>query len=225
MFGFDALAAFTHHCETAFDRVRKGEVRATRDLVSAILNARDHMRALAEGGRDRRRGRGAAGRAAPRPGIGAGGARPRAGARPARWRIDFALPQDRLRQRGQSAGAAGGAARARRLPRARLHRGRAADRRRWSRPSAIWPGRVELATAAPRSAIEDVFIFVMDDMRLEITALDAAETPAAAEPRGRRDCRPRRRTASPPRARTAPRPARRASPSRACACPPSGWTS
>ncbi len=24
MFGFDDLAAFTHHCETAFDRVRKG---------------------------------------------------------------------------------------------------------------------------------------------------------------------------------------------------------
>ena len=24
MFGFEALAAFTHHCETAFDRVRKG---------------------------------------------------------------------------------------------------------------------------------------------------------------------------------------------------------
>src|ERR1700757_4843251 len=53
MFGFDALAAFTHHCETAFDRVRKGEVRATPDLVSAVLDARDHMRALAEGdGRD-----------------------------------------------------------------------------------------------------------------------------------------------------------------------------
>jgi two-component system chemotaxis sensor kinase CheA len=29
MFGFDALATFTHHCETAFDRVRKGEVAAT----------------------------------------------------------------------------------------------------------------------------------------------------------------------------------------------------
>jgi two-component system chemotaxis sensor kinase CheA len=49
MFGFDALAGFTHHCETAFDRVRKGEVKATPDLVSAVLNAMDHMRALAEG--------------------------------------------------------------------------------------------------------------------------------------------------------------------------------
>ncbi|HWU15995.1 MAG TPA: Hpt domain-containing protein, partial [Caulobacter sp.] len=49
MFGFDALAAFTHHCETAFDRVRKGEVVATPELVGAVLAAQDHMRALAEG--------------------------------------------------------------------------------------------------------------------------------------------------------------------------------
>ncbi|MBD3838223.1 Hpt domain-containing protein, partial [Brevundimonas sp.] len=48
MFGFDALAGFTHHCETAFDRVRKGEVAATTDLVSAVLAARDHMRQLLE---------------------------------------------------------------------------------------------------------------------------------------------------------------------------------
>lgn len=50
MFGFDALAAFTHHCETAFDRVRKGEVSATPKLIAAVLAAQDHMRALVEGG-------------------------------------------------------------------------------------------------------------------------------------------------------------------------------
>jgi two-component system chemotaxis sensor kinase CheA len=48
MFGFDALAAFTHHCETAFDRVRKGEVPATEELVSVVLEAKDHMHALLE---------------------------------------------------------------------------------------------------------------------------------------------------------------------------------
>jgi two-component system chemotaxis sensor kinase CheA len=48
MFGFTALAEFTHHCETAFDRVRKGEVIASRALVAAILSAQDHMRALIE---------------------------------------------------------------------------------------------------------------------------------------------------------------------------------
>jgi two-component system chemotaxis sensor kinase CheA len=48
MFGFDDLASFTHHCETAFDLVRKGEVPASRALITAVLNAMDHMRALAE---------------------------------------------------------------------------------------------------------------------------------------------------------------------------------
>ncbi|MCI1141378.1 Hpt domain-containing protein [Sphingomonas sp. WKB10] len=49
MFGFDALAGFTHHCETAFDRVRKGQVPATPALVGVILSAQDHMRGLVEG--------------------------------------------------------------------------------------------------------------------------------------------------------------------------------
>lgn len=49
MFGFDALAAFTHHCETAFDRVRKGQAQASAELVHVILSAMDHMRALVDG--------------------------------------------------------------------------------------------------------------------------------------------------------------------------------
>jgi two-component system chemotaxis sensor kinase CheA len=48
MFGFDQLAAFTHHCESAFDRVRKGEVPATAELIAAVLAARDHMHALVD---------------------------------------------------------------------------------------------------------------------------------------------------------------------------------
>ena len=48
MFGFEALAAFTHHCETAFDLVRKGEVPASEALISAVLGAKDHMRTLVE---------------------------------------------------------------------------------------------------------------------------------------------------------------------------------
>lgn len=49
MFGFDALASFTHHCETAFDRVRKNLTPATPQLIAVILSAQDHMRALIEG--------------------------------------------------------------------------------------------------------------------------------------------------------------------------------
>lgn len=49
MFGFDALAEFTHHCEGAFDAVRKGFVAATGELVAVILSAKDHMRYLIDG--------------------------------------------------------------------------------------------------------------------------------------------------------------------------------
>lgn len=56
MFGFDALATFTHHCETAFDRVRKGLAPATQELVAVILSARDHMRLLIDGDQDQATG-------------------------------------------------------------------------------------------------------------------------------------------------------------------------
>lgn len=49
MFGFDALAGFTHHCESAFDQVRKGAVAATPELISIVLSAQDRMRALVDG--------------------------------------------------------------------------------------------------------------------------------------------------------------------------------
>lgn len=48
MFGFDKVAAFTHEFETAFDRVRKGEITPTQDLISAALGAKDYIRALIE---------------------------------------------------------------------------------------------------------------------------------------------------------------------------------
>ena len=37
MFGFDKVATFTHEFETAFERVRKGEIKPTQDLVSVAL--------------------------------------------------------------------------------------------------------------------------------------------------------------------------------------------
>jgi two-component system chemotaxis sensor kinase CheA len=48
MFGFDALAAFTHHLETAFDKVRSGKVQLNAALVGVTLAAKDHIRALIE---------------------------------------------------------------------------------------------------------------------------------------------------------------------------------
>jgi len=48
MFGFDKVASFTHEFETAFDRVRKGEITPTQDLISVALAAKDYIRALIE---------------------------------------------------------------------------------------------------------------------------------------------------------------------------------
>jgi two-component system chemotaxis sensor kinase CheA len=46
MFGFDALAAFTHHVENAFDLMRKGKLTPTRELIAVALAASDRMRLL-----------------------------------------------------------------------------------------------------------------------------------------------------------------------------------
>ena len=48
MFGFDKVASFTHEFETAFDLVRKGEIKPTEDLISVALAAKDYIRALIE---------------------------------------------------------------------------------------------------------------------------------------------------------------------------------
>ncbi len=46
MFGFDAVAAFTHHVETTLDSVREGRLGITPPLVSLILASRDHIHIL-----------------------------------------------------------------------------------------------------------------------------------------------------------------------------------
>ncbi|MCA6111648.1 chemotaxis protein CheA [Bradyrhizobium cenepequi] len=48
MFGFDRVAAFTHEFETAFELVRKGEIKPTQELIAVALAAKDYIRALIE---------------------------------------------------------------------------------------------------------------------------------------------------------------------------------
>jgi len=54
MFGFDAIAGFTHNVETVFDLVREGKVCVTKELIDLTLSAGDHIRDLldAEAGGD-----------------------------------------------------------------------------------------------------------------------------------------------------------------------------
>ena len=180
MFGFDALAAFTHHCETAFDRVRKGQVPATAELVAVILSAQDHMRALVDG--DAPRADGDAILVRLQAAIDAAGAPVRpaeAAVSTAGWRLSFRLPADAmangtnplsLLDELRALGDCTVAARFDALP-------PLAD----LDPTHCHVGwDVTLLGDITRDAIEDVFIFVMDDMELTMEALDAGAKVAAA---------------------------------------------
>jgi two-component system, chemotaxis family, sensor kinase CheA len=50
MFGFEALAEFTHHLENALEEVRAGRVAFSAGLLDAILNAKDELEQLVAGG-------------------------------------------------------------------------------------------------------------------------------------------------------------------------------
>ncbi|KQN91696.1 chemotaxis protein CheA [Sphingomonas sp. Leaf67] len=183
MFGFDALAGFTHHCETAFDRVRKGQVPATAGLVSVILSAQDHMRALVEG--DAPAAEGDAILARLQQAIDeASGTAPAPAKTPARtgWQIAFRLPVDamangtnplmlldELRELGDCTIVA---MTDKVPPLSTLV------------PTECHVGwNVTLVGDVKRDDIEDVFIFVMDDMELSIEPLavdDADDAPAEA---------------------------------------------
>jgi two-component system, chemotaxis family, sensor kinase CheA len=173
MFGFDAVAAFTHHVETAFDLVRKGKVIPTRELITVALAAKDQMRALIDHPAQASASAGdtilndlrcfmetAMGSSPVEvPDTTLGGA--------ITWSVRFRLPADamatgtnplllldELRTLGPATIAA-------------LSDGVPAL-------EDIDPGlcylrwNVRLRTEQPRSAIEQVFLFVLDDMELEI---------------------------------------------------------
>jgi two-component system, chemotaxis family, sensor kinase CheA len=187
MFGFEALAAFTHHCETAFDRVRKGEVPATAELVAAVLDAQDHMKALvatpngdhesagdvllaklqaAVGGQDDHHRPASA----PKQAVAATAASP---AGTTVWTLKFRLPMnsmingtnplgllDELRELGDC--------------KVVVDKSKVPDLDDLT-PSELYLGwTVTLTTDKPKSDIEDVFIFVMDDMEIELTQAEAA---------------------------------------------------
>ena len=58
MFGFDEIASFTHNLETAFERLRSGQITATDDLINLTLAAGDQIRAMLDDSRGtRERGR------------------------------------------------------------------------------------------------------------------------------------------------------------------------
>ncbi|HZU65141.1 MAG TPA: chemotaxis protein CheA [Novosphingobium sp.] len=214
MFGFDALARFTHHCESAFDRVRKGQAPASRALIDVVLSARDHMQALIDAGNSSDPALDGAGEAilarlasavATAPAAAAMDAAPAPEAAPpeaeAGWQIRFRLPEgalangsnplallDELRDLGPCTVVC----RMGELP--------ALDAFAPAECHAAWEVTWAAADAGEisREAIEDVFLFLIDDMELTITRpgapaatadapplpADTAEGPAAPRPAG-----------------------------------------
>jgi two-component system chemotaxis sensor kinase CheA len=184
MFGFDRVAAFTHDFETAFDRIRKGEAAATAEIAALSLEAKDHIRQLIEDpiGTDGAVGERIVGSlqallGSGRP-AGEGPATPAPEAKDsAGWRIVFSFGPDSLRNGAN--------------PLAMLDDLRAlgpcevvADLSGVPPLEDLDPEvchvgwTVTLRAPCPIAAIEDVFMFVRDEMSLSITALD--EAPAAA---------------------------------------------
>ncbi len=189
MFGFDAAAAFTHHLENAFDLVRQGRLAVTSPLIGVGLAARDHIRALIEdaagadpaggeallaqlaemveappAGEDEDEGEGWREDGEPAPA-------PRGAAT---WRIRFALARDAM-ERGTNPlllldelcglGTATVTANTDDLP----------DLDDIDPAALYLRWDVILTTAQPRSAIDDVFIFVLDDMTLAVESILAGE--------------------------------------------------
>ncbi|MEM5474647.1 chemotaxis protein CheA [Hoeflea sp. AS60] len=198
MFGFDQLAAFTHHCETAFDRVRKGEAPATAELIAAVLDAQGHMQALLDqpnGDHDAmstklleqlQRAVGREVGAAHDKAVVAE-ATAAAAAEPAMrtWQLDFRLPADAMVNGTNPLGLLD---ELRDLGECHL----TVDTRDVPALEEIDPRQLHLGWSAtivtdkPRSDIEDVFIFVMDDMVMElkdVTPAIEAATEAVVAPK------------------------------------------
>lgn len=193
MFGFDRVAAFTHDFETAFDLIRRGEVSISADLVNVSLSAKDYIRTLIE---DPDATAPVIGEAiltelerlvsrAKAPPKSASAFAPEAtdrGAAHAGWRIGIAFAPgvlhngtnplallDELRELGPCTV----------VPRL----GDLPDLATLDPESLALGWDVTLRGSATREAIEDVFLFVRDEMVLTLAPLDAiAPAPDAPVP-------------------------------------------
>ena len=192
MFGFEEVAGFVHEFETAFDRVRKGTASISPELIKVALAAKDHIaKLIAEPGVHAADGRpilerlrtivetGVGDAVAPVAQAAAVGSPAVAACQP--WRIKFRLHEnalvlganpllllDELRDLGPCEVTALTDA----VPPLD-----AID------PEVCYLGwDVVLTTERPRQAIDDVFMFLCDDMELSIEpiASSPAEAPQAS---------------------------------------------
>jgi two-component system chemotaxis sensor kinase CheA len=204
MFGFTAVAEFVHEFETAFDQVRKGQTKANAALIGVALDAKDHIHQLIEspgaeiGGGDAILASLRAIIAGDTPPEVSAPARPKPPARvdkptpvaaPAAdksiWRLEFYLPSDALiygtspvllLQELAEIGPSTVTALTDRIPDLATLDPEV--------PHIGW--RVDIEAEDPTSAIDDVFLFLRDNMELSLVRLDHADAapppPMAAAP-------------------------------------------
>ena len=191
MFGFDEVAAFAHEFESAFDRVRRGETAATPELIGIALNAQDFLRTQIETPDAANAVIGLCILADLRKLTQSAPAALDAAAKPAVAKSEEAQKVYNIALRFKRDVLVNGA-----NPLRLLDELRGLGEADVSPEMAAIPAldgldplaclmswRVRLTTRAPRSAIEDVFMFVSEDMELIIE--DAAEPQSnavAAEP-------------------------------------------
>ncbi|SFV38358.1 two-component system, chemotaxis family, sensor kinase CheA [Devosia crocina] len=196
MFGFTAVAEFVHDFETAFDRVRKGQSEANAALIGVALDAKDHITLLIEnpdadiaGGaeilvalRAIVDGVGETGTAAPAVPSAAETAAssiaaPVGSAAVKNWRLTFYLPSDALiygtnplllLEELKQIGPATVLALTDRIPDFDIFD-----------PEVSYLGwQVDIEAEDPTAAIDDVFLFLRDNMELTLAPLP--REPAAA---------------------------------------------
>jgi two-component system chemotaxis sensor kinase CheA len=191
MFGFEQVAAFTHEFESAFDRVRKGEAAPDQELIAIALNAKDFIRSQIERPEetdavigvcilaDLRKLFADAQARAPIETPPATATEP--AAKSATWRLSFRFNKDvlvngsnplllldELRGLGDC--------------RVTVHCDHVPPLGEMEPDVCYLEWEAVLTMAHPRSAIDDVFMFVADDMELKVEAVDgaAAESTVAA---------------------------------------------
>ena len=227
MFGFDDVAGFAHNLETAFDRLRNGQLAATADLINLTLAAGDQIKTML----DEADGRGTVdhvrsaniltelrqltGLTEPPPGVSPvqAAAQVVIGSQAVDWRIRFRPGPDillngtnplllfrELRELGQL--------------RIDLDTVAIPPLNQIDAERCYLAWDMVLTTSAASEAIRDIFMFVEDDCELTIERVpgQVVETCGPAEPPGR----PGIQDGAPRRVRE---------PRRAFACRPISWIS
>ncbi len=207
MFGFEEVAAFAHEFESAFDRVRKGEAAPDPELIAIALNAKDFIRSQIENPAEAEAVIGVciladlrklvANAGAPAPSLASiGGASVAATAAASEatsktWRIGIRFNKDvlvngsnplllldELRSLGDC--------------RVAVHADAVPALAEMDPLACYLHWEAVLTTAQPRSAIDDVFVFVLSEMDLRVEEIEqpldepAGEAAASSAPSAHR---------------------------------------